>query len=209
MMPARGLANWVAWLLLMLSVTTEAADVSGGPPLQPTPEERVAQTIARELGLDSQLVQHDLQLLPHLSNLPPGTHVLSVKREITPGTWLIRLGCNAGSHCLPFDALLHTAELDTTHFTPPVPVNPGSIGLDRSSAREAKEKEASSSPPVVHQGEKVDMVLALGQVKLVVKAVCLNSGRIGDSIPVRNLSSHRLLRAEIAGPGLVRVRTEP
>lgn len=60
--------------------------------------------------------------------------------------------------------------------------------------------------PLVKAGDPVDLRVVRGQVAVVVKAHARQNGCLGQTIPVRNELSGRLVNARVAGPGLVEWR---
>lgn len=59
--------------------------------------------------------------------------------------------------------------------------------------------------PKIRQGDQVDVVAMEGSMTVTMRAVALESGKIGDTIILRNENSRRNLRGEILGDGSIKV----
>jgi len=186
---ARNLAIQLMRTLAMLAVLGAWTAVHASPPASPV-EEQIATVVGRNLGCDPAGLRDKLHLLASLDALPSGAtlRVVSVKREFAPDTWLLRLDCRSPRDCLPFDVMLHASEAKGLAW------GPGPAA-----------KSSSSGPVLAHSGDRVELVAELAGVRLRVPAVCLQSGGLGDRIRVRNLATHRVLEATVAGPKLLRV----
>jgi len=60
--------------------------------------------------------------------------------------------------------------------------------------------------PVIMAGDVVDLLVRRGQVVVTVRAHARQAGCLGQTIPVRNEITGRLVNARVAGPGLVEWR---
>jgi len=60
--------------------------------------------------------------------------------------------------------------------------------------------------PLILAGDPVELVVVRGQVAVTVRAVARQQGCLGQTIPVRNELTGRLVNARVAGPGLVEWR---
>ncbi len=91
-------------------------------------------------------------------------------------------------------------------------VSVGRLGLEGASAtrgikagehlREADMKET----PVIMAGDAVELMVVRGKVAVTVRAFARQAGCLGQTIPVRNELTGRLVNARVAGPGLVEWR---
>lgn len=187
----------VIFTLTLLAIA--AVDAGYASPPAPDLHQQVAMTVGRDLRLDSGLIGPRLQVLTALPALTSdaGLHVVTVKREFAANTWLIRLGCTSARQCLPFDALLRAPKLSLTG--PPI-----ALGARQGEIRLVNKRTANASA-LAHSGEQVELVEELSGMRLRARAVCLQSGAMGDRIRVRNVSSHRVLTVTVAGQKLVRV----
>ncbi len=176
-------------LLTLLAIFVSGGAVYALPPASAL-EQQVEAVIGRDLGVDPAILQEKVRVLAPFDSLPTETvlRVVSMKREFAPGTWVVRLDCRWRRDCLPFDALLHSPEANL--------VTPGASSGARPSSRAA---------PLAHSGDHVELLAELSGVRLRATAVCLESGALGDRIRVRNLSTHRVLVATVAGEKLLRV----
>jgi flagella basal body P-ring formation protein FlgA len=59
--------------------------------------------------------------------------------------------------------------------------------------------------PAVERGQTVWIAAESGGIKVTMKGEALADGAIGERVPVRNLSSKRVLEAEVISANLVRV----
>jgi Chaperone for flagella basal body P-ring formation len=169
----------------------------------PQVQRQAAAAVVRALHIDStpEQIEKQLQLLGSPQSLPPGSslRLVSVRPGFTPGTWLMRLDCSSRHDCLPFHALLR---IDVG-----VQLSPSNSGASPalSKAGGSQSNPGSSVAPLARSGDRVNLVEELAGMRLQVKAVCLQSGALGDRIRVQNLATHRVLLATIAGKNLVRV----
>ncbi len=60
-----------------------------------------------------------------------------------------------------------------------------------------------SMPPLVERGATVTLRLERGPILIAIDAQALDSGRLDETIRVRNLSSGRVLRVQVSGPNQV------
>jgi flagella basal body P-ring formation protein FlgA len=60
--------------------------------------------------------------------------------------------------------------------------------------------------PVIRAGEAVDLTIRRGGIAVIVRAVARQPGSAGQTIPVRNEITGRLVNATVAGPGRVEWR---
>jgi len=193
------------WLLLApAAIAAPTAQAAHPKDSSPSVYQQTAQAVARDLklGLATDLAGN-LEVLPPMAFLPPSNrlHVTSLRSAFRPGTWLLRLNCDHRDQCLPFYAVLHYAELDPNSL-PQFPDS--SRASQRAPDRGGTRKE--SSPPLALRGAEIELVEELSGMRLRVKAVCLQSGQLGERIRVRNLSTNRVLLATVAGEHLVRVQ---
>lgn len=199
---ARRACRCMAWILVGSLATLNAADVipAGRPSL--TMRQQVVAAVARDLRLDPTVVAQKLEMLTPVQQAAVTVRVLAVKRDFAPRTWLLRLGCNPESRCLPFAALLHDTVLEPANWRD-LPPGQSSIELDP-----AVRKAHKPGAPVVRKGETVSVIEEFAQVKLTMKAVSIDSGEVGDSIRIRNASSHRVVKATVVGAGTAWVQVE-
>ena len=191
-------------LLLSLACCMAAQSGAGqGLPAASSLPGQVAEAVARDLKIDSPevLSERNLQVLTPLSSLPAGAalHVVSAKAGGDSGTWLLRLDCASRRDCLPFHVLLHAAETDIT-----LPGKRGTLTANPRSGSSAR-KSGTATAPVARSGDQVELVEELSGMRLRAKAVCLESGGLGEWIRVRNLATRRIVSAKIAGKAVVRV----
>ena len=60
--------------------------------------------------------------------------------------------------------------------------------------------------PVIRAGDPVELIVQRGGVSVSVRAMARQAGCLGQTIPVRNEMTGRLVNARVAGPGLVEWR---
>ena len=148
-------------------------------------------------GFQQRRVEQKLQVLAPFTALPAGAtvHVVSARQGFGAGTWLLRLDCDSRRECLPFHAVLRTAQFD----------QPPSRLHQPAGFRGSPETRGVSRTPLVRSGNAVELVEQLPGVRLRVHVVCLQSGGLGDRIRVENRETHRVISATVAGRDLVRV----
>ena len=197
------------WAFLELLVTLALlaiakVSVAAGPPVAANVSslrDQVAAAVARDLrsGLTGETDGSNLQVLNPSLSLPPSSHlhVASVRAGYSPGSWLLRLDCSSRRDCLPFHVLLRASATDLR----------GNLGAGLTAKLPGKGGPGQMQPksPVAHSGDHVLLVEERSGLRLKVMAVCLQSGGLGDEIRVRNLATHRVLLATVAGKDLVRV----
>lgn len=66
-------------------------------------------------------------------------------------------------------------------------------------------REFLVQPPAVHKGDDVIAEYRTAAVRLTLSVVAERNGRVGETIPVLNPSSHKVFQARVAGPGTVAV----
>jgi len=164
---------------------------------------QAAAAVARGLGADvsPEQIEADLRLLGSPS-LPSGStlHLVSAKAGFAPGSWLLRLDCSSRRDCLPFYAVLGPGDANVANPQDGKRSWAGLRGTLRPPGRPGPQ-----TAPVARSGDRVSLVEELSGMRLQVRAVCLQSGGLGDRIRVQNLATHRVLLATIAGKDLVRV----
>lgn len=168
--------------------------------------QKVAAAVARDLqsGLGGESCGDNLQVPVPAPSVPLGAdlHVTFVRTGYSPGSWLLRLDCSSRRDCLPFHVVL---------YSPGANLRQGFVASLEGSAPEqnrrnwpkARPKQLRS--PVARSGDHVLLVEDLSGMRLKVTVVCLESAGLGDEIRVRNLATHRVLLATVAGKDLVRV----
>lgn len=170
---------------------------------------QVAETVRSSLGLDgsTQAIAGNVRLLPVRGAISNHAEVqlMSARPGWVRGTWLLRLDCSRRRDCLPFHAVLYYA-----HSIPCCSANVSTyhnVVHKSDSVRQPLESglRRLRPDPAVHTGEHVRVAEERSGLHLMTQAVCLESGAVGDTISVRNLSSRRLLYATVAASGLVRV----
>ncbi|MGB8885558.1 MAG: flagella basal body P-ring formation protein FlgA [Candidatus Korobacteraceae bacterium] len=191
---AHSVCGLLLFLLLGRAPGGAATSAEGGGLRQ-----QVAAAIARDLGVSRKAAETDLVLLATMPTLPPGEqlHVVSVKPGFTPGTWFLKLDCSARPDCLPFAALLRSDDLDLS----------GGRRQGRSGLTPAvrPRRILLAADAMVVRGERAELVEQLASMRLMVPAICLESGALGDRIRVRNLATRRVLSAAVVGKGQLRV----
>jgi hypothetical protein len=197
MVAASNRRTGVAWAVLLVLLVPEVALAWEAAPASSL-QQQVVLSVARDLRADPAVVGPRLEILTPLRDLPPvaGIHLISARREFAVGDWLLRLACTSSEICLPFDVVLHAGELSlaSLHWQP-------SANMEGKWLR----RESAGAAPLERPGQQVELVEKLVGVTLRTRAVCLESGSLGQSIRVRNISSGRVLEATIAGQGLVRL----
>ena len=197
------------WLEVRIALWLLVFALAAGPcaPAQTqatTLQQKAAAAVARGLGIaiGPEQIERNLKLLGSPGSLPAGAslHLVSAKPGLSPGTWLLRLDCVWRPDCLPFHAVLRTSDIS-------VPIAPGGqlVSPGLTVGPKSHNRPGPSVALLARSGDRVNLVEELSGMRLRVKAVCLQSGELGDRIRVQNLATHRILLATIAGKDLVRV----
>ena len=170
----------------------------------PSPiQQQTAAAVVRDLGLDVQSgdIVRDLEVLAPFDSLPEGAaiHVVSARSVFAPGSWLLRLDCQRRRDCLPFDAVLRLSQSAvrlvqsdsaTGKLTPPHPPR----------------LQTQKVTPLARQGSQVELVEEAAGLRMRTRAVCLDSGALGERIRVENRATHRIVMAIVAAPDVVKVQ---
>jgi Chaperone for flagella basal body P-ring formation len=193
---ARSLA--MVWVLLLLTFAP-AANATQPVPDTGAVEQHIAEAIARDLHLELP-PNARLQVLIPLTILPANVEVrvVSLKPAFTPATWLVRLACAPSRDCLPFHALLSGCH--------PTGSLAGTSAVFGPHSATGAARSAAVAGWVTTSGERVELTGGDSQITVKVKAVCLEAGRLGDTVRVRALGSNRIVSATVVGDRLVRVK---
>ena len=171
-----------------------------GAPL-PTLRQQVLASVASTLHLDRSDLADNLRVLrqPFLLSDRAHLRVVSIK-PAGESLWFLRLDCDSRHDCLPFYALLRS-----TGINPPI-LRRLSTNPDSQMRADVAKRDRQSTPALLeHSGDRVEVIEELSGMQLKTRAVCLQSGSLGDRIRVRTLATHRVLLATVAGDKLVRV----
>ena len=182
---AKFLVIFVLWLYIVRPEPALAAATMA--------QRQAEETVARDLKLTFRSDQ--LRLLGPSASLPEGAamRVISARPGFAPGTWLLRLDCEARRDCLPFHAILQLPADEDRHLREQGGVVPVVM------------KKRPRAQPLARRGDDVVLVEQMSGMRLRMKVVCLESGAVGEQIRVRNRATRRVLLATVAGPGLVQV----
>ena len=164
-------------------------------------QRKVAAAVARDLQFGSEQQGGQLQILAPPAMSPPAgakLHVVSVRAGFSPGSWLVRMACTARSDCLPFHVMLRSTGAEVRN---PVGDPLSAAVQPRNSPARVKQVRV----PLARSGDRMLLVEERPGLRLQARVVCLESGALGDVIRVRNLATHRVLLATIAGKDEVRV----
>jgi Chaperone for flagella basal body P-ring formation len=162
-------------------------------------------------------------------------HVVLVRAGFSPGSWLVRMACAARSDCLPFHVVLrstsserlqsgcstggaglqaHVPEQQEKSLQPlrsmTSVAEAGNCGGGLKVGLKARTTHTTGytnpgTDLLARSGDRMLLVEERPGMRLQAKVVCLESGVLGDAIHVRNLATHRVLLATIAGKNEVRV----
>ncbi len=175
---------------------------TGAKPSASSLQSKVAVAVARDLQFDS-----DEPGQPAPDTRSSG-HVAARGREVARGLGARRFlaGKLAGAHGLRraqrLPAVPRGVALDGLRRSR----NP--VGDPLSAAVQSRNLTAGVKQvraPLAHSGDRMLLVEERPGMRLQARVVCLESGALGDAIRVRNLATHRVLLATIAGKNEVRV----
>jgi flagella basal body P-ring formation protein FlgA len=60
-------------------------------------------------------------------------------------------------------------------------------------------------PPVIKEGEMVKILAQKGALHIATSGIAKSDGRLGETIPVKNISSNKIIHCRVDGPGMVSV----
>ncbi|MCC6201968.1 MAG: flagellar basal body P-ring formation protein FlgA [Gammaproteobacteria bacterium] len=128
---------------------------------------------------------------------------VSQEREVVVLTRAIGAG-----ETIPPDALaltrLDTATLGSGYFTGIDQVT-GAVARRAFAAGMVLHSRLVQPPAIVRRGEQVRIAADNPTISVVAAGMALRDGRLGERIPVRNLSSERIIEGTVAASGIVRV----
>jgi hypothetical protein len=189
-----------------------AEDLAPQPAAQPTPVTRqeVWRAVVAELRQRG-LSEHQLPRIEDL-DLPVALpavagrklQVMSACSEGVPERTQFRLECGEPGQCLPFLVYVYSRVEVHTHDDGKVPAGRrfGSCRL------ESEPRPASGAPlkpppkPTVLAGDRATAVFVSDRLRITASVTCLDRGREGEIIRVRNQDGE-VFRARISGPALL------
>ncbi len=116
--------------------------------------------------------------------------------------WTFRLRCREAGACVPFlvTAPGTTSGLPLGEITREQFVNRGLTSRQKTALRGAKPAQRQI---LLRGGEMANLVSKTGEVRVMVRVVCLEPGVLGQWIRVRNPESGRVFRARVEGEQLL------
>ncbi len=106
----------------------------------------------------------------------------------------LRLACESSATCLSFYASLEFAE-----------AQPASALCERLLlTRRVASQKVAISPPPLHAGQHITLILTNGQMQITLPAILVDSGSIGDEVRVASLDHKSLYRARVAADGILK-----
>lgn len=132
-------------------------------------------------------------------SLVSGTPLELVKSfyDRTLHSWEFLVRCAHASDCVPF--LVRRPQPATKNSMQPDPFAPSQVpSTPRINLRAMRHS-------LLHPGETVTLVWDQDGIRVVLPAICLDGGNVGESIRVRTANGGRVLHAEIVNESLLRV----
>jgi hypothetical protein len=128
-------------------------------------------------------------------DIPEKSSLLLVRTTWNAGLhrWEFALRCGQPEECVPFLVWAKTKS-----------ASPQSVQNSKQGLSE-KPRAAAGGPGLIRPGESATLVWDQGGIRVVLPVTCLDGGGMGQSIRVRVRNSDRMLRAQVAGAGRVRV----
>lgn len=153
--------------------------------------EQTEHAVAHALSLREGFVDAELQIKILRAPMPANVQLHVVSMQNAPGSQavLLRLACDNSRDCLPFYALIRGTKLPALH----------------QSGFVASPSGNHPAKPLLHAGDRVEIVEQLSGMNLRSRGVCLQAGSIGNRIRVSTLTNHRIVLATIATANLVKV----
>ncbi len=162
-------------------------------------QQEIRDALVRDLRLDPlQPAASHLQILRPASAFQAGTRLRVVaitKAQAQPG-WMVRMDCERRQDCLPFYVLLAADAIALEGKSPPAVRKTLAITASQAAGAEA---------PLKKMGDRVRLIEEISGLHLQTVAVCLQPGRPGETIRVRNLSTKRVIMAKLLKGDVARV----
>jgi hypothetical protein len=111
-----------------------------------------------------------------------------------------RLECGEPGQCLPFLVYVHARVRDEGNRD--AGARAGSCGMESGSRPAAEASLKPSSKPTVRPGDRATAVFLSDRLRITASVTCLERGREGEVIRVRNQDGE-VFRARISGPALL------
>jgi len=113
-----------------------------------------------------------------------------------------RLECGEPGQCLPFLVYVHVHASVRDEGNRDTGAHEGSCGLESGSRPAAEASLKPSSKPTVRPGDRATAVFVSDRLRITASVTCLDRGREGEIIRVRNQDGE-VFRARISGPALL------
>jgi hypothetical protein len=117
----------------------------------------------------------------------PAVEVLGMRRALREKGYELRLRCVARAACNSFVVHLYA--------------NPDSFSVTH-----AQSSTPGATPWLAQSGKKAMLRLEGDAMSIVLPVICLERGELGENIRVLDISRHRVLHAQIVGPGVLQAR---
>lgn len=157
----------------------------------------VGRAVARDLGIETEgsSAYFGVRILGSEVRVAEqsGLHVAAVHAVPEANLWLLRMECSSRPACLPFEVLLRARGQATANL-PDTRTKPGSL-----------DPGVRLATPLVRAGQRVELAEEGSGMRLSAPVVCLEAGRMGQRIRVRNVSSGRVVVARVRAAGQVTV----
>jgi len=112
-------------------------------------------------------------------------------RKLDENTIWVRLTCQRPKDCLPFFILLH-------------PAGPDRLPRRMDFSTPALPAASSQEPVLVRVGSQATLLLRNGTIRIKTPVTCLENGKLGATVRVKNLTTKRIYSAEVIARGIVR-----
>jgi hypothetical protein len=127
----------------------------------------------------------------------PALEVSGIRRDIRGHGFELRLRCAQHAMCSSFVVQLLTSQPAIPDRPSPLDWVAGSLAFRRSPAVAVED----AAPILARAGKKALLRLDDGRMSISLQVVCLEQGRLAQRIRVLDVSSRRILHAEVVGAG--------
>jgi flagella basal body P-ring formation protein FlgA len=212
-----------------IAFVVAAATVVAAAPDAVTPEQAIAAVVRERLGVPAVIevdaLTTSVEDEPRLLAEPDVAarlgrparyflHVDGVRRGVAVATVKVSAAFPQAARNLARDEAIGPDSVDFTEGELPVMPIQRILGADALQGLEARRDIVAGEPltpavlrvpPVVKSGDTVTVTVRIGAVRITAEGIASGSGRVGDTIRVRQPQRQQVLTGRITGPGTVEI----
>lgn len=183
------------WIQTIAMVGMLAAAIPGGASTIPSSVIQADEVTAAFRDRKIEITPSQIQFFTDVPMLQPSSlDVWTIERAVN-GRSLAKIRCHDRAACIPFYVAVRWANAKQQALALEV------VKPERPPAAQKRVVE----PLVIHAGEPATLLISGDQMQLQMQVQCLDSGRAGSKIRVRNKDTKKIYRAEVIGPNSVRI----